>query len=162
MIRSKLLVLLVFALAVPGIALAQEMFVYPQNGQDAEQQKMDEFQCYNWAKDQSGFDPMAPPTASRPPPQKGKKKGGAGRGALGGAALGAGIGVLRGDTAKWATRGAATGALVGGVRSSNQRKSEAASQQNWEQEQVGQYTAARNGYNRAYAACLTGRGYSVQ
>lgn len=34
-----------------------------------------------------------------------------------------------------------------------------ASNKNWEQEQAQQYTAKRNSYNRAYAACLEGRGY---
>ena len=33
-----------------------------------EQQDADEFQCYKWARDESGFDPMATPTATEPPP----------------------------------------------------------------------------------------------
>lgn len=149
------------ALLFSPLALAQEFFVYPTDGQSPDQQKQDEFECYGWAKDQSGFDPMAPPTATRPPPAKEAPQGGVGRGAVGGAAAGAVVGVITGDTKKWAGRGAATGALVGGARRNDQRTREQAARQNWEQEQVAQYQAGRNNYNRAYAACLTGRGYTV-
>jgi hypothetical protein len=31
-----------------------------------------------------------------------------------------------------------------------------------EQEQVAQYQQSRNNYNRAYSACLEGRGYTVR
>jgi hypothetical protein len=150
------------ALLALGSAWAQEVIVYPAGGQSAEQTEKDKYECYQWAKDQSGFDPMAPPTATRPPPQeKAGQTGGAGSGALKGAAAGAAIGVLRGDTAKWAGRGAATGALVGGARRSNQRQKDDQARRQWEQEQASQYQAARNNYNRAYTACLSGRGYTV-
>ena len=35
-----------------------EMFIYPKEGQSKEKQEMDEFQCYKWAVDQTGIDPM--------------------------------------------------------------------------------------------------------
>lgn len=156
------LTLFAAALLTLGSAWAQEVIVYPAEGQSEEQTEKDKFDCYQWAKGQTGFDPMAPPTATRPPPQeKAAQTGGAGSGALKGAAAGAAIGVLRGDTAKWAGRGAATGALVGGVRRSSQRKKDDQARQQWEQEQASQYQAARNNYNRAYTACLSGRGYTV-
>ena len=156
------------AAVVTGVVLAasaglsQEVIVYPAQGQSADQTEKDKFECYQWAKGQSGFDPMAPPTATQPPPQaKAGSTGGAGQGAVKGAAAGAAIGVIRGDTAKWAGRGLATGALVGGAKRSKQQKKDQQAQSQWEQEQVAQYQAARNSYNRAYAACLSGRGYSV-
>ncbi|MGD8697260.1 MAG: hypothetical protein PVJ12_09135 [Gammaproteobacteria bacterium] len=150
------------ALLILGSAWAQEVIVYPAQGQSGEQTEKDKYECYQWSKDQTGFDPMAPPTATRPPPQeKASQTGGAGSGALKGAAAGAAIGVIRGDTAKWAGRGAATGALVGGARRSNQRNKDNQARQQWEQEQASQYQAARNNYNRAYTACLSGRGYTV-
>lgn len=159
-IRKPIAAIAAALLFAPSV-FAQEFFVYPQQGQSPDQQKQDEFECYNWAKDQSGFDPMAPPTATRPPPAQEPQQGGVGRGAVGGAAAGAMVGVITGDTRKWAGRGAATGALVGGVRRNDQRQREQAARQNWEQEQVAQYQAGRNNYNRAYSACLTGRGYTV-
>jgi len=144
------------------VAVYQEVIVYPAQGQSEEQAEKDKYECYQWARGQTGFDPMALPTASRPPPQeKAGSTGGAGQGAVKGAAVGAAVGILRGDTAKWAGRGLATGALVGGARSSKQKQKDKQARNQWEQEQGAQYQAARDGYNRAYSACLSGRGYSV-
>jgi hypothetical protein len=39
------------------------MFIYPTKNQSAQQQDKDKYECYGWAKGQSGFDPMAPPMA---------------------------------------------------------------------------------------------------
>ena len=60
---------------------ADELIIFPNAGQTGEQQEADKFACYGWAKNQSGFDPMAPP-------KKEAKKGGTGRGLLRGAAIG--------------------------------------------------------------------------
>jgi hypothetical protein len=76
--------------------------VYPAQGQSQEQQQMDEFECYNGAKQQSGFDPMAAPQAATPLPQQ----QGSGGGALGGAAPGAAIGAVGGAIAGNADKGA--------------------------------------------------------
>ena len=59
----------VFAVAgllglLPGTLLAQEFMIYPAKGQSAEQLEQDKFACYGFAKGQSGFDPMAPPTTT--------------------------------------------------------------------------------------------------
>ena len=37
-----------------------DLFVYPKNGQSVEQQARDKFECYSWAKAQTGFDPTQP------------------------------------------------------------------------------------------------------
>jgi hypothetical protein len=37
-----------------------------------------------------------------------------------------------------------------------------AERQQWEQQESANYANNRNNYNRAYAACLEGRGYSVK
>ena len=34
------------------------MFMYPAKGQSPEKQKKDEQECYTWAKNQTGFDPL--------------------------------------------------------------------------------------------------------
>ena len=52
----------------------------------------------------------------------------------------------------------AGGGLVGGMRRSDQNSQQKQKQQNWQAQQ----NAARNEYQRAQTACLTGRGYSVQ
>jgi hypothetical protein len=141
-----------------GTVTAQELYIYPSKGQSAEQQKKDEFECYNWAKNDTGFDPMAVPTTTTAPPSGQQKSGGVARGALGGAALGA----IIGDSSKSARRGAAAGGLIGGVRQSSANQETARKQQEWEQREAANYANNRNNYNRAYSACLEGRGYTVK
>jgi hypothetical protein len=142
-----------------------DFVVYPAKGQSQEQTDKDKYECYNWAKGESNFDPMKTPTATAPPPPKEKQVGGAGRGAVGGGLLGAGVGALVGGkkgAGRGALVGAGSGALLGGVRRSDQKKREAQRQEQWERDQTSQYAAGRNAYNRAYAACMEGRGYSVK
>jgi hypothetical protein len=131
-------------LALVGNAMAAGLFVYPQKGQSPEQQNKDSYECYNWARSQSGVDPGAPP----PPAHVGQHAGGAVGGAARGAAVGAAVGAIAGNAGK----GAAAGAVVGGV--GGRRRSVAAQQD--------QQQAARSAYDRAFAACMEGRGYTVR
>ena len=66
------------------------------------------------------------------------------------------------DGSDGAKKGAAAGALVGGMRRRNQVRQEASSQEQWEQEQAATYQKNREKYNRAYSACLEGKGYTVK
>lgn len=136
------------------LAWGQELYVYPAKGQSQDQQDIDQQQCYQYAKKQTGFDPMAVPTATQAAPQQ---QGSPVRGAARGAALGAAIGALTGDAGKGAEIGAVGGGLMGGMR----RRDSMQQQQQWEQQQAATYSQNRSNYNRAYSACLTGRGYSV-
>jgi hypothetical protein len=138
-------------------ALAADLMIFPAEGQSNEQLEQDKFSCYGWARDQSGFDPMVVPKATTPPPSNEKKSGGVVRGALGGAALG----VLFGDSSKAAAQGAAAGGLIGGVRQSSANTNTEKANAQWEQEQAANYANNRNLYNRAYGACLQGKGYTV-
>ena len=70
--------LVLFVSIVSHNALAADLIVYPANGQSQEQMDKDKYECYSWAKKQTGFDPMAQPTATAPPPQQQPKKGGMG------------------------------------------------------------------------------------
>ena len=145
-------------ICLSGTSVAQELMVFPNADQSAEQQQQDEFTCYNWGKDQTGFDPMAPPTATEAPPQQSAQKGGMGRGAVRGAAVGQ---IVGGDSdSTW--KGAAAGAAVGGMRRNDQKRKEEAERQQWEQEQQQIYAEKRNRYNRAYAACMEGKDYTVR
>ena len=155
-LRAQLVGAGVLILLATGLQ-ASELMIYPNEGQDEMQQEQDNFQCYSWAKGESGFDPMAPPTTTAPPPQQEAKKGGVGRGALRGAAVG---GII--DGSDGAKTGAAAGAVVGGARRADQNRQQAQAQAQYEQEQVAQYEASRNSYNRAFAACMEGRGYTVR
>lgn len=40
----------------------QQLFIYPRQGQSAEQQRADEFECHRWATAQVGFDPSSAAT----------------------------------------------------------------------------------------------------
>ena len=159
-------VVVILMLGLGGTVWADGDFVvYPAKGQSQDQTEKDKYECYNWAKRESNFDPMKTPTADSPPPPKEKETWGAGKGAVGGGLLGAGVGALAGGgrgAVIGGAVGAGSGAAVGGMRRSDQKKRDAQRQQQWEQEQVARYQAGRNAYNRAYAACLEGRGYSVK
>ena len=146
-------------ICLSGTSVAQELMVFPNADQTAEQKQQDEFTCYNWAKGETSFDPMAVPTATEPPPQESAaKQGGVARGAVRGAAVGQ---VIGGDSDSTKS-GAAAGALVGGMRRNDQKRKEQAEQQQWEQEQAQIYAENRNRYNRAYAACMEGKDYTVR
>jgi predicted lipid-binding transport protein (Tim44 family) len=133
---------------------AQQLYVYPAKGQSQQQQTDDEAACYHYGVKQSGFDPMQVPTATSPEPQT---KGSAGGGLLKGALLGTAIGAITGDTGEGAAIGAVAGGLFGGMRNRQSREQ----QQQWANQQAANYAQNRSNYNRAYAACLEGRGYTV-
>ena len=154
MIMRFSLIATLCGVCIAATSMAEELMIFPNADQSAEQQDEDKFVCYGWAKGESGFDPMAPPTATAPPPEQGAQKGGAGRGLVRGAAIGA----IAGDAGK----GAAAGMAVGGMRRKDQKRKEAQAREQWEQEQVAIYTENRNRYNRAYAACLEGKNYTVR
>ena len=146
-------------LLLPGSpGFTQELYIYPAQDQSAEQMDKDKHECYKWARNDTGFDPMEVPTTSTAPPSGQKKSGGVVKGGLVGAATGA----IIGDNRKAARRGAAAGGLIGGVRQSSQNTKVDQSQQQWEQQEASKYANERNNYNRAYSACLEGRGYTVK
>lgn len=124
-------------------AIAQELFVYPAQGQSDEQMQKDRAECSDWARQQSG----GSPTASAPQQQSTVGRGLA-RGAVGGLIIG---NVAGGSGSKGAAAGALMGGIGSGVRDSrnNQAQQQAAAQ-------------SRNSFNRAYSLCLEGRGYSVK
>jgi Glycine zipper len=168
------LVLLMAVQLLLGTAGAQtnNIFVYPAKGQSQAQQDRDRYECHSWAVRQTGFDPTrAAPAAMPPPPQTMPYQPsqrhvlrGAGRGA----ALGAVGGAIAGDAGTGAAAGAAMGGLVGGFRRRDERRQQYAQQQ-YQQQQYTQQHAANQAaqqsqfaaYQRALAACLQGRGYTV-
>ena len=162
---KSVLVSLIVATLVAGPALAQDFVIYPGKGQSNEQMEKDKFECYSWAKGQTGFDPMETPKATAPPPPKQAQSstaGGAAKGAVGGGLVGLGVGAIAGDAGKGAAIGALSGGAIGGVRSHRQQKQDEQAQQQWADQQASQYTQKRNTYNRAYSACLEGKGYTVK
>jgi hypothetical protein len=52
--------------------------------------------------------------------------------------------------------------MIGGMRRRDQVAREQQAEQQWAQEQAANYAANRDKYNRAYGACLEGKGYTVK
>jgi hypothetical protein len=155
-------IILVTALLVVPPVFAQEPFIYPDKGQSNEQMEKDKYECYSWAKGQTGFDPMQVPTATAPPPGQEAQQGGVVRGAGRGALTGVAVGAIAGDAGKGAAIGAASGALIGGMRRRDQQRNQQQAEQQWAEQEGANYANQRNNYNRAYSACLEGRGYTVK
>jgi len=44
----------------PGAGAQSDLIIYPKNGQTKDQQAADEYECHNWARSQTGFDPTQP------------------------------------------------------------------------------------------------------
>jgi hypothetical protein len=140
------------------ISQTMKLYVYPAKNQSKQQQKVDEFECYKWAVEQSGIDPLNLPKVEAPPPQTGPT-GGAVKGAAKGAAAGVAIGAIAGDAGKGAAIGATAGALAG-----RKQGKQAQAQQN----KAAQDNAAKSeqamieSYNKAFSVCIEGKGYTVK
>ena len=156
------IVFMLFVTLGSGAVLAQDLIIYPNKGQNQEQLDRDKFECYSWAKKQTGFDPMEVPKATAPPPQQEAQQGGVVRGGARGAAVGVAAGAIAGDAGKGAAIGAASGALIVGMRRRDQQRRQTQAEEQWAQEQAASYNQRRGSYNRAYSACLEGRGYTVK
>jgi hypothetical protein len=157
------------------------MFAFPRNGQSADQQLKDESECYGMAKQRTGIDAQAPPpqglseeekkaaqqqAANNAPQAQGTRLRGAARGAAGGAAIGA----IAGDAGKGAGAGAVAGTMKGGMaqRSANAQSKQqaaaqtAAAQKKAEEQLLAQHQEGVDTFQRAFAACMDARNYSVK
>lgn len=165
MFSKSILSVAVITALVSAPVLAQQI-IYPAKGQSAKQQKKDEAECYAWAKQQTGYDPVQGTQYVPPPPPPQQQVGGErGQGALRGALGGAAIGAIAGDAGKGAAIGATMGVMAGGAK---QRQKEEANRQAAAQHQqaVAQQQQAsgqqKQQFQRAYGACFEGRGYTVK
>jgi hypothetical protein len=154
--RLRLVATAALALCFASGVHAQQ-FVYPAKGQSPEQQKKDEYECHQWAVQQTGVDPTKPQQqaaapAGPPTTATGTTPGAGVRGAARGAIVGE---IVGGD----AGAGAAAGAMAGRAQS---RRQNAAAQQQAAQQQQQATGSQQASYGKARAACLEGRGYSVK
>ncbi len=127
----------------PSYAAWLGLVAYPARGQSPEQQRDDDFACYQWAGQETRIDPGAPAPAG-PPPGSGVASGAA-TGAVAGAILG---GVLGRDPLGGAVVGGMTGAVAGAAAEHQAR--------------VESQRAQVDVFRRGFAACLEGRGYTVR
>jgi hypothetical protein len=140
------------------ISQSCKLFVYPAKGQSQQQQKKDEYECYMWAMEQSGVDPLNLPKVEAAPAQTGPTGGGIVGGAKG-AAAGAAIGAIAGDAGK----GAAIGAVAGGLAGRRQGK-QAQAQANQQSQAKAASTEAEiwNSFVKAFSVCIEGKGYTIK
>jgi hypothetical protein len=141
-----------------SIASGLGLYVFPSNEQNQETQNKDETDCYIWAKQQTGVDPINPPQVAvkeaDTSPDGSMVVGGAK-----GAAAGAAIGAIAGDAGK----GAAIGAVVGGVAGRRAKKyGDAAEQQQNTQAAAAQEKEMMDRFKKAFTACMEGKGYTVK
>ena len=154
-----------------SISSSLGVIVFPAKNQTPQQQQSDEGYCYGWAKTNTNIDPMAikpsqpQQVAATPDPATagdGARVGGAARGAAGGAVIGA----ITGNAGEGAAVGAAAGAMAGGAARRNAKK-QAAQQQQQAQAQADQaaqadIAAQKATYNKAFSACMEGKGYTTK
>ncbi len=143
-----------------GAAVAKKVgvYIFPANNQDQAQQDKDESDCYTWAVQQSGYDPINPTKVEAQQIQTGPD-GTAIRGAAGGAAAGAAIGAICGDAGK----GAAVGAVAGALRGRRSRIVGQHVEQGAANEQASQQNQTMvDNFKKAFSACLEGKGYTVK
>jgi hypothetical protein len=144
-----------------------QVFFYPNQGQTTEQQSRDHYDCYNWAINQTGFDPgqSAIPTDQRvrvvPIPPPGHDTATL---SVVGAVLGALLGGRRhavGGAIIGATGGAIAGAASDSARQEYARQLEEAYSTR-DRSRDARLDERAIGFRRAMSACLEGRGYTVK
>ncbi|MGF6754950.1 glycine zipper family protein [Paraburkholderia sp. GAS334] len=140
-------------------AMAAQPIIYPARGQSPQRQQTDTAECNAWAQQTTGVNPvaLAEQMSSAPPPpsQQGRLFRGAGGGALFGTLIG---GAAGGHWGEGAAIGAVVGTMGSGMRMRREQEMQASQQQGMQQQVSGQLST----YNRAVAACMTGRGYTVE
>jgi hypothetical protein len=132
--------------------------VYPAKGQSSEKQSVDEQECYNWSKTQTGIDPQAPPVqpATEPAPgPRGQRVKSAARGAAAGAVIGE---VADNDADQGARVGATAGVLAGGHKTREQKRAE---EEKAKADTQATQTGQQATFKKAFGTCMTGRGYTT-
>jgi len=154
------------------LASTLDVFVFPADGQAADQQSREEVECYSWAVDNTGSDPFelekqieqqAQQTEQQVQQAQSATQGAGAKGALKGAAAGALIGeVSGGDAGESAAYGAAAGVVMGRRRS--RAASQQAQQQAVEQGATIQQASAEqiDNFKKAFSVCLEAKDYMVK
>jgi len=144
-----------------------QVYFYPKEGQTAEQQSRDHYECYTWAVKQTGFDPgqSAIPTDQRvrvvPMPPPGHDTATL---AVAGAVLGALIGGPR-HALGGALIGASGGIIAGAASDSARQESARQREEAYAAQDLARNTELAEkafAFRQAMSACLEGRGYSVR
>jgi hypothetical protein len=184
--RRMVVVVISLALVVPSLALVQTLaadgqkslaatmnvYVFPQQGQDAQQQSMHEAECYSWAVENVGADPFdldkqsaeqQAQTDQALADAKNAGKGSAAKGAVRGAAAGALIGGIASDDAgKGASYGAAAGLIRGRRKQKGAQKSATQSAEAQGQQAQAATAEQLENFKKAFSVCLEAKSYMVK
>ena len=135
-------------------AFCQEPLVYPSKGQSQKQMDKDKYQCYGWAKQQTGFDPMQAqaPAAAAKAPQSSAIRGSSWRSSDRSRRRCYSRQRRKGSSHRGCNRG-----VFSGLKMRREMKEENQAQQAQAQSQ----NQLRSSYNRAFGVCMRGRGYST-
>ena len=137
--------------------------IFPAKDQTPEQQEQDQLAAYNWATQQTGWDPYksaaqqvqkAEATGEASDATRGAAVGGAARGAL----VGVAIGAIAGDAGEGAAIGAAAGGMGAGMRANQTRKKLDASTKSGEAD----YQVKFVDWDKHFVAAMEGKGYTVK
>lgn len=154
------------------LAATMNVYVFPTEGQEAEQQSKDEAECYSWAVQNTGSDPcdlqkqadqQEQATAEAKQQAQAAGQGAAAGGAVKGAAVGALIGEIASDDAgKGAAYGAAAGLIAG--RRARHRAQQSATKQAEQQGQQAQAATAEatTNFKKGFSVCLEAKKYLVK
>jgi len=154
------------------LAATLDVFVFPTEGQAADQQSKDEAECYSWAANNTQSDPFQlqkendqkQAQAEQQVEQTQAATQGAGaKGAVKGAAAGALIGeVTGGDAGDSAVMGAAAVGIASRrrARSANQQTQQQAAQQSASSEQATEEQVGN--FKKAFSVCLEAKDYMVK
>jgi hypothetical protein len=151
---------LALSTAAVRAADAGSAVAYPARGQSDKQQARDRQECAAWAKSQSGYDPAAAQAAqAAAAPSAQPSQGANAQGMLAGAAGGAAVAEISHHDVG---RGAAIGVLGAGARERMKQQKTAAAQQQQQQAKQQQQAQLKAVNDRAFAACMEGRGYVLK
>ena len=160
------------ALAQQTLSSTMEVYVFPQEGQDASQQSQAEMECYDWAVGNTGSDPFdlqkqaAADAEQAQIEQAQAAETGRGAGA-GGAVRGAAAGAIVGEIAdNDVGHSAAVGAAIGAVSSRRRARSaqnQAVAQADQQSESREQATDGQlTNFKKAFSVCLEAQDYMVK
>ena len=148
---------------VSAPAASAAIYFYPSQGQAVARQERDRFECYQWARSQTGIDPGMTPvrgtTTMIVEPQV------TGAGAAVGAVTGAAVGAA--TSGRHGSGGAVVlGAIIGsmfGAATENANANARAQAQAQAEDARSQVAASQqvDAFRRAMGACMSSRGYSI-
>lgn len=145
------------------------MYFYPSQGQSVERQDRDRFECYQWARNQTGTDPGMTPLRGPAPEYDAPQVTGAGAavGAVAGAAIGAASTGPRygrghgGGSAEGMIMGAIIGSIIGAAAENAGAEAQARANEARVRRDAAASDVPLDGFRRAMGACMSSRGYAI-